>query len=63
MAANGAIAAYLVFVIQERQHSVYERDKNDLILNQEITLLDALTGGRTLEYLTLRSSPPWTEGI
>lgn len=46
-------ASDLVFVIQEKQHSVYERDRNDLIVNQEITLLEALIGGKTLDLTTL----------
>ncbi|PRQ20292.1 putative chaperone DnaJ [Rosa chinensis] len=41
------------FVIKEKQHSVYERHGNDLIVHQEITLLEALTGGRTLDLTTL----------
>ncbi|KAL6184303.1 hypothetical protein ACLB2K_045706 [Fragaria x ananassa] len=43
----------LGFVIQEKQHSVYERDRNDLIVHQEITLLEALIGGKTLDLTTL----------
>lgn len=41
------------FLIKEKQHSLYERDRNDLIVHQEITLLEALTGGKTLDLTTL----------
>ncbi|XP_016439981.1 uncharacterized protein LOC107765796 [Nicotiana tabacum] len=48
----GIIPADLVFVIEEKPHHVYARDGNDLIVNQEISLLEALTG-RMLELTTL----------
>ncbi|KAE9608464.1 hypothetical protein Lal_00030139 [Lupinus albus] len=48
----GVIAADLIFVIDEKPHAVYRRDGNDLMVNQEITLLEALTG-KTLELTTL----------
>lgn len=48
----GIIPADLVFVIEEKPHHVYVRDGNDLTVNQEISLLEALTG-KTLELMTL----------
>ncbi|CAN4099345.1 unnamed protein product [Withania somnifera] len=48
----GIIPADLVFVIEEKPHHVYARDGNDLTVNQEISLLEALTG-KTLELTTL----------
>lgn len=48
----GVIPADLVFVIEEKPHHVYVRDGNDLTVNQEISLLEALTG-KTLELTTL----------
>lgn len=38
------IPADLVFIIDEKPHSVYKRDGNDLIVSQKITLVEALTG-------------------
>ncbi|WJX44586.1 hypothetical protein P8452_31540 [Trifolium repens] len=37
-------AADLVFVIDERPHSVFSREGNDLIVTQKISLAEALTG-------------------
>ncbi|XP_057952121.1 uncharacterized protein LOC131146504 [Malania oleifera] len=48
----GVIAADLIFVIDEKTHAVYKRDGNDLVVNQEITLLEALTG-KTIDLTTL----------
>ncbi|CAL0319934.1 unnamed protein product [Lupinus luteus] len=48
----GVVAADLIFVIDEKPHSLYRRDGNDLLMNQEITLLEALTG-KILELTTL----------
>lgn len=48
----GVIPADLVFVVDEKPHSVYTRDGNDLVVNKEITLLEALTG-KTFELITL----------
>ncbi|RDX89553.1 DnaJ-like subfamily B member 1, partial [Mucuna pruriens] len=48
----GVIPADLIFVIDEKPHALYRRDGNDLVISQEITLLDALTG-KTLELPTL----------
>ncbi|CED82160.1 Molecular chaperone (DnaJ superfamily) [Phaffia rhodozyma] len=59
-------SADVVFVVEEKPHDRYKRQDNDLILNQEISLLDALTspGGsqRTITLLdgttTLITVPP-----
>ncbi|KAA8542374.1 hypothetical protein F0562_023490 [Nyssa sinensis] len=48
----GVIPADLLFTIDEKPHAVYMRDGNDLLVNQEISLLEALTG-KTLELTTL----------
>lgn len=48
----GVIPADLIFVIDEKPHSDYRRDGNDLHAEAEITLLEALTG-KTLELTTL----------
>ncbi|KAG8496741.1 hypothetical protein CXB51_007914 [Gossypium anomalum] len=48
----GVIPADVIFVIEEKPHATYKRDGNDLVFNQEITLLEALTG-RTLDLTTL----------
>ncbi|KAE8716501.1 putative pentatricopeptide repeat-containing protein [Hibiscus syriacus] len=40
----GFIPSDLIFVIDEKPHAVFERDRNDLIVNQKISLLEALTG-------------------
>lgn len=34
----------LIFVIDEKPHNVYKRDGNDLIVNQNATLTEALAG-------------------
>lgn len=41
----GIIPADLIFVIEEKPHAVFKRDGNDLVMDQQITLLEALTGG------------------
>jgi len=38
------VPADLVFVIDEKPHSVYKRDGNDLVVTQKIPLMEALTG-------------------
>ncbi|ONK68914.1 uncharacterized protein A4U43_C05F17350 [Asparagus officinalis] len=38
------IPADIVFIIDEKPHSVFKRDGNDLILTQKISLAEALTG-------------------
>ncbi|KAI8543486.1 hypothetical protein RHMOL_Rhmol08G0222000 [Rhododendron molle] len=48
----GVIPADLIFVVDEKPHAVFMRDGNDLVLNQEISLVEALTG-KTLELTTL----------
>ncbi|GFZ03652.1 DNAJ heat shock family protein [Actinidia rufa] len=48
----GVIPADLIFVIDEKPHAVYTRDGNDLVVNLEISLLEALTG-KTVELTTL----------
>lgn len=40
----GVTPADLIFVIDEKPHSVYKRDGNDLIVDKQVSLLDALTG-------------------
>lgn len=48
----GVIAADLVFVVDEKPHPVYRREGHDLVVSQEITLLESLTG-KTLNLITL----------
>ncbi|KAL1814719.1 hypothetical protein ACET3Z_017293 [Daucus carota] len=48
----GVIAADLIFVIDEKPHAVYTRDGNDLIMNQEVSLVESLTG-KIFEITTL----------
>ncbi|KAG7560046.1 HSP40/DnaJ peptide-binding [Arabidopsis thaliana x Arabidopsis arenosa] len=48
----GIIPADIIFVVEEKPHPVYTRDGNDLLVNQEITLLEALTG-KTVNLITL----------
>ncbi|XVF50199.1 hypothetical protein PTKIN_Ptkin04bG0076900 [Pterospermum kingtungense] len=48
----GIIPADVIFVIEEKPHALYKRDGNDLVINQQITLLEALTG-KTLDLITL----------
>ena len=48
----GVIPADLIFVVDEKPHAVFRRDGNDLIVNQKISLLEALTG-KTIELTTL----------
>lgn len=49
---HGAAPGDLVFVIEEKPHAVFKRDGNDLVINQKISLLDALTG-KTIGLTTL----------
>ncbi|KAM1340295.1 hypothetical protein EV1_038660 [Malus domestica] len=49
---QGVIPADLIFIVDEKPHALYKRDSNDLVVNQEITLLEALTG-KTLDLTTL----------
>lgn len=48
----GVTAADLIFVVDEMPHAVFKRDGNDLVVNQKISLLDALTG-HTFHLTTL----------
>ncbi|KAJ8493622.1 hypothetical protein OPV22_015343 [Ensete ventricosum] len=48
----GQLPADLVFVINEKPHEVYKRDGNDLIVNQKISLVEALAG-TSVELTTL----------
>ncbi|GLT86338.1 hypothetical protein SLE2022_044830 [Rubroshorea leprosula] len=48
----GVMPADLIFVVDEKPHAVFKRDGNDLIVNQKISLLDALTG-HTRNFTTL----------
>ncbi|GAB4860698.1 hypothetical protein Ancab_035860 [Ancistrocladus abbreviatus] len=48
----GVIPADIIFVIDEKPHAVFKRDGNDLVVDQEITLLEALTG-KTLDVTSL----------
>ncbi|KAL0344460.1 UNVERIFIED_CONTAM: DnaJsubfamily B member 4 [Sesamum radiatum] len=41
---RGVIPSDLVFIIDEKPHSVFKRDSNDLIATQKISLVEALTG-------------------
>ncbi|XP_010264628.1 PREDICTED: dnaJ homolog subfamily B member 13-like [Nelumbo nucifera] len=49
---RGLIPSDLVFIIDERPHSVFKRDGNDLIVTQKISLVEALTG-YTVQLTTL----------
>ena len=48
----GVIPADLVFIIDEKPHSVFTRDGNDLIVTRDISLAEALTGC-TVQVTTL----------
>nr|GEW73991.1 ribonuclease H-like domain-containing protein [Tanacetum cinerariifolium] len=48
----GVIAADLIFVVDEKPHEIFTREGNDLVVNQEISLVDALTG-KTVELTSL----------
>uniref|UniRef100_A0A7N1A6H8 J domain-containing protein n=1 Tax=Kalanchoe fedtschenkoi TaxID=63787 RepID=A0A7N1A6H8_KALFE len=48
----GLLPADVIFVVDEKPHPVYERDGNDLVTQQTITLLESLTG-KNLELTTL----------
>ncbi|KAJ0680478.1 putative DnaJ domain, Chaperone J-domain superfamily [Helianthus annuus] len=48
----GVIAADIIFVVDEKPHDVFTREGNDLVVNQEISLLEALTG-KTIELTSL----------
>lgn len=46
------LPADLVFIIDEKPHTTYKRDGNDLIINHKVTLAEAL-GGTTVNLTTL----------
>lgn len=48
----GQLPADLVFVIDEKPHDVYKRDSNDLLVNEKVSLAEAL-GGTTVHLKTL----------
>ncbi|KAL7149024.1 hypothetical protein ABFS83_05G012200 [Erythranthe nasuta] len=48
----GSTAGDLIFIVDEKPHPTFKRDCNDLIMNQRISLLDALTG-KNLSVTTL----------
>ncbi|KAJ6688976.1 hypothetical protein OIU85_005401 [Salix viminalis] len=48
----GTIPADLIFVVDEKPHPVFKRDGNDLVINQKMSLLEALTG-KTIELTAL----------
>lgn len=48
----GVIPADLIFVVDEKPHQIYTREGSDLVVKQEITLLESLTG-KTIELSTL----------
>ncbi|XP_021744924.1 dnaJ homolog subfamily B member 1-like [Chenopodium quinoa] len=41
---RNVIPSDLIFIIDEKPHSVYKRDGNDLVITQKISLVEALTG-------------------
>lgn len=41
---RGVIPSDLIFIIDEKPHSVFKRDGNDLVVTQKISLVEALTG-------------------
>ncbi|XP_057757594.1 uncharacterized protein LOC130976697 isoform X1 [Arachis stenosperma] len=49
---RGHIPADLVFIIDEKPHSVFKRDGNDLVFTQKVSLVEALTG-YTVQLTTL----------
>ncbi|KAI3977987.1 hypothetical protein MKX01_032364 [Papaver californicum] len=51
-ASRGVAPGDLTFVIDERPHALYKRDGNDLLVNQRISLVEALTG-KTLSFTSL----------
>ena len=46
------LPADLVFIIDEKPHTTYKRDGNDLIISHKVTLAEAL-GGATVNLTTL----------
>lgn len=69
---RGLIPADLVFIIDEKPHSVFKREGNDLIVTRKISLVEALTGytsqlttldGRTLPISINSVVSPGSEEI
>lgn len=48
----GVIPADIIFVVDEKPHPVYMRDGNNLVVKQEVSLLESLTG-KNCELVTL----------
>ncbi|KAK9750856.1 hypothetical protein RND81_02G227100 [Saponaria officinalis] len=48
----GMLPGDLIFVIDEKPHLTFKRDGNDLLVNQKVSLVEALTG-KTLNLTTL----------
>ncbi|KAL5727684.1 hypothetical protein ACHQM5_000852 [Ranunculus cassubicifolius] len=48
----GTIPADLVFILDEKPHSVFKREDNDLVIKKSISLVEALTG-HTINLTTL----------
>ncbi|KAL9239493.1 hypothetical protein vseg_013808 [Gypsophila vaccaria] len=49
----GIIPSDIIFKIDEKPHPVFKRDGDDLIIDHELTLLEALTGWAHLDIKTL----------
>lgn len=49
---RNVIPSDLIFIIDEKPHSLFKRDGNDLIVTQKISLVEALTG-YTVQLTTL----------
>ncbi|VVA14255.1 PREDICTED: dnaJ [Prunus dulcis] len=45
---RGVIPADIIFIIDEKPHSFFKRDEDDLVVTQNISLADALTGHTAL---------------
>ncbi|KAL2484573.1 DNAJ heat shock family protein [Abeliophyllum distichum] len=48
----GSTPGDLIFIVDEKPHPIFKRNGNDLVVNQKISLLDALTG-KTLNLTML----------
>ena len=57
----GATSADLVFVIEEKPHSRFSREGNDLVYNAKVPLVDALCGATV--RLTSVDGRPLTVGF
>ncbi|KAI8346639.1 DnaJ domain-containing protein [Mortierella sp. GBAus27b] len=59
---NGAIQD-IVFTLEEKPHTIFTRQGNDLVMNVELTLLEALTGfSKTIKTLDGRTLPVSASG-